>query len=326
MDWLNYHHLLYFWTVVREGGVSKAAAKLRLSQPTVSAQVKMLEGAMDERLLERQGRTLVLTEVGRVVYRYADEIFTAGRELQDALKGRPSGRALPFAVGVANAVPKLIAYRLLRPVVDGPEAVHLTCREDHPDQLVAQLAVHALDVVISDSPAAPHVRVKVFNHLLAESGTTFFAAGPLARRLRRRFPRSLNDTPTLLPTINTAHRRALDQWFESEDLRPAVTGEFEDSALLKAFGESGRAVFPAPTVIEREVCRRYRVAVVGRVPGVRERYYAISIERRLKHPGVVAIAATARTELAPQVRAQRTTRTGTGHRFRAPSATLPGKR
>jgi len=297
MDWLNYHHLLYFWTVVREGGVSKAAEKLRLSQPTISAQVKMLEGALGEALLERQGRTLALTEIGRVVYRYADEIFTTGRELQETLKGRPSGRALQFTVGVANAVPKLIAYRLLRPAIEGPEAVRITCREDHPDQLVAQLAVHALDVVISDDPAAPHVRVKVFNHLLGESGTTFFAAGPLARRIRRGFPRSLNDTPTLLPTINTALRRALDQWFEAEDLHPPVAGEFEDSALLKAFGESGRAVFPAPTAIERDVCRHYRVAVVGRTPKVRERYYAISAERRLKHPGVLAITATARTEL-----------------------------
>lgn len=297
MEWLNYHHLLYFWTVVREGGVSKAAAKLRLSQPTISAQVKMLEGSLGERLLERQGRTLVLTEAGRVVYRYADEIFTAGRELQETLKGRPSGRAIQFTVGVANAVPKLIAYRLLRPAIEGPEVVQITCREDDPDQLVAQLAVHALDVVISDTPAPSHVRVKVFNHLLGESGTTFFAAGPLARRIRRRFPRSLNDTPTLLPTVNTALRRALEQWFEAEDLHPPVAGEFEDSALLKAFGESGRAVFPAPTAIERQVCRHYRVAVVGRAPSVRERYYAISAERRLKHPGVLAITATARTEL-----------------------------
>ncbi len=297
MEWLNYHHLLYFWTVVREGGVSKAAAKLRLSQPTVSAQVKMLEGSLGERLLERQGRTLALTEAGRVVYRYADEIFTAGRELQETLKGRSSGRAIQFTVGVANAVPKLIAYRLLRPAIEGPEAVQITCREDHPDQLVAQLAVHALDVVISDTPAPSHVRVKVYNHLLGESGTTFFAAGPLARRIRRRFPRSLNDTPTLLPTVNTALRRGLEQWFEAEDLHPPVAGEFEDSALLKAFGESGRAVFPAPTAIEREVCRHYRVAVVGRAPSVRERYYAISAERRLKHPGVLAITATARTEL-----------------------------
>lgn len=297
MDWLNYHHLLYFWTVVREGGISKAAAKLQLSQPTVSAQVKMLEHALGERLFQRKGRTLVLTEVGRVVDRYADEIFTIGRELLETLKGRPSGQAPQLTVGVADAVPKLVVWLLLRPATQGADAVRVTCREGDPDQLVAQLAMHALDVVISDTPAAPHVRVKVFNHLLGESGTSFFAGAKLARRLRRRFPRSLNGAPTLLPTANTALRRSLDEWFDSEDLRPMVAGEFEDSALLQVFGEMGRTVFPAPTAIEREVCRNYRLAVVGRTSAVRERYYAISAERRLKHPGVVAITSAARREL-----------------------------
>ena len=297
MDWLNYHHLLYFWTVVRDGGVSKAAEKLLLSQPTVSAQVKMLEDALGERLFQRKGRTLVLTDVGRVVDQYAGEIFTLGHELVETLKGRPSGRASRLTVGVANAVPKLVVYRLLRPATEGADAVQITCREGHPDQLVAQLAIHTLDVVISDQPAAPHVRVKVFNHLLGESGTSFFAGSALARRLRRRFPSSLDGAPTLLPTSNTALRRALEQWFETEDLHPKVVGEFEDSALLEAFGEAGRAVFPAPTAIERDVRRTYRVAVVGRTPAVRERYFAISAERRLKHPGVVAITSAARTKV-----------------------------
>src|SRR3990170_1001165 len=297
MDWLNYHHLLYFWTVVREGGVSKAAEKLRLSQPTISAQVKMLEDALGERLFQRRGRTLVLTDVGRVVDRYADEIFTIGHELLETLKGQPSSRAPQLTVGVANAVPKLVVYRLLRPATEGTEAFQIACREGHPDQLIAQLATHTLDVVISDTPAPPHVRVKVFNHLLGESGTTFFAGSPLARRLRRRFPRSLNDAPTLLPTFNTALRRALEQWFEAEDLHPTVAGEFEDSALLKAFGEAGRAGFPAPTAIERDVCRHYRVGIVGRTSAVRERYYAISAERRIKHPGVAAVTSAARTKV-----------------------------
>ena len=297
MDWLNYHHLLYFWTVVREGGVSKAAEKLRLSQPTISAQVKMLEDALGEHLFQRKGRTLVLTDVGRVVDRYADEIFTIGHELLETLKGQPSSRAPQLTVGVANAVPKLVVYRLLRPATEGTEAVQITCREGHPDQLIAQLATHTLDVVISDTPAPPHVRVKVFNHLLGESGTTFFAGSPLARRLRRRFPRSLNGAPTLLPTFNTALRRGLEQWFEAEDLHPTVAGEFEDSALLKAFGEAGRAVFPAPTAIERDVCRHYRVGIVGRTSAVRERYYAISAERRIKHPGVAAVTSAARTKV-----------------------------
>jgi LysR family transcriptional activator of nhaA len=280
---------------VREGGISRAADKLRLSQPTISAQVKALEGALGERLFQRKGRTLVLTDIGRVVDRYADEIFTVGHELLETLKGRPSGRAPQLTVGVANAVPKLVVCRLLRPATEGTGAVRLTCREGHPDQLISQLATHTLDVVISDTPAPPHVRVKVFNHLLGESGTTFFAGSALAHRLRKRFPHSLNGAPTLLPTSNTALRRAIEQWFEAEGVHPKVVGEFEDSALLKAFGEAGRAVFPAPTAIERDVCLNYRLAVVGRTSAVRETYYAISVERRLKHAGVVAITSAART-------------------------------
>lgn len=297
MDTLNYHHLRYFWTVVREGGISRAAEKLRVSQPTISAQIKMLEDALGERLFQRKGRTLVLTEVGRVVDRYADEIFTVGHELLETLKGRPSGRAPQLTVGVANVVPKLVVYRLLRPATEGAEAVQIACREGHPDQLIAQLATHALDVVISDTPAPPHVRVRVFNHMLGESGTSFFAGSALARRLRARFPRSLTGTPLLLPTFNTALRRGLEQWFNAEHLHPAVAGEFEDSALLQAFGEAGRAVFPAPTAIEQDVCRHYRVGIVGRTAAVRERYYAISVERRITHPGVAAITSAARTKV-----------------------------
>ena len=296
MQWLNYHHLFYFWTVVREGGVSKAAAKLRLSQPTVSAQVKLLERALGERLFQRKGRTIVLTDVGRLVDRYADDIFTTGRELLETLKGQPPGRAPQLTVGVADAVPKLVVRLLLRPATEGPDAVRLSCREGHPDQLVAQLAAHALDVVISDRPAS-HVRVRVFSHLLGESGTTFFAGAQLAARLRRRFPRALTGAPVLLPAADTALRRSLELWFETEGLRPQIVGEFEDPALLNVFGEDGRAVFPAPTAIEREIVRSYGLAVVGRTTAVRERYYAISAERRLKHPGVVAITSAARTEV-----------------------------
>jgi LysR family transcriptional activator of nhaA len=294
---LNYHHLLYFWTVAREGGISKAAEKLRVSQPTISAQIKILEDTLGERLLQRQGRALVLTDIGRIVDRYATEIFTAGSELMETLKGMPSGRAPRLAIGVANAVPKLVVYRLLRPATEGADPAQITCSEGDPDQLVAQLATHHLDVVISDAPAAPHVRVKVFNHLLGESGTTFFAGTTLANRLRRRFPASLTGAPMLLPTINTSMRRALEQWFESGGVRPIVAGEFEDPALLTTFGERGRAVFPAPTAIEGEVRRNHRVAVVGRTSAVRERYYAISAERRLTHAGVVAITSAARTEV-----------------------------
>lgn len=297
MEWLNYHHLLYFWTVAREGGVSKAAARLRLSQPTVSAQVRMLEEALGERLFDRQGRTLVLTEPGRLVYRYADEIFVIGREMLETLRGRPAGRPLQLTVGVANAVPKLIVYRLLRPAAALAEPVHLVCLEESLERLVAQLATHALDVVISDAPAPPSVRVKVFNHLLGDSGVAFFGPARVAARLRRRFPDSLQDEPLLLPTPNTALRRGLDAWFDARGLRPRVTGEFDDSALMKAFGHGAGVAFPAPAAIEREVCRFYGVRVIGRVEDVREPYYAISAERRLTHPGVLAITGAAKTEL-----------------------------
>lgn len=297
MDWLNYHHLFYFWTVAREGGVSKAAATLRLAQPTVSAQIKQFERAIGQTLLERQGRRVVLTETGRIVFRYADDIFTLGRELQETLKGRPAGRSLKLRVGVANAVPKLIVYRMLRPATEGGEAMQLTCHEGQPDQLLALLATHALDVVISDAPAPSHLHVKVFSHLLGESGTTFFAVSALARKVRRGFPQSLQDVPMLLPTPATVLRRALEQWFDALHIRPRVGGEFEDSALMKAFGEAGTAVFPAPTAIAHEVCRHYGVVAIGRTDEVRERYYALSAERRVTHPGVAALTTAARLEV-----------------------------
>src|SRR5215218_6855021 len=225
MEWLNYHHLLYFWTVVREGGVSRAAEKLRLAQPTVSAQVKLLEDTLGESLFDRQGRRLVLTDTGRIVYRYADEIFGIGHELMETLKGRTPGRPLQLTVGVANAVPKLIVHRLLQPAfMGGDQQVHLECREDSTEALLAELATHALDVVISDVPPPPHVRVKVFGHVLGESDTTFFAAAHLAAKLRRRFPQSLNDAPILLPTPSMTLRRALDQWLDAEDLHPRIVG------------------------------------------------------------------------------------------------------
>ncbi|WP_291988998.1 transcriptional activator NhaR [Luteitalea sp.] len=297
MEWLNYHHLLYFWTVVREGSISKAAVHLRLAQPTVSAQVRQFEHALGETLLERRGRQVAVTEVGRLVYRYADEIFGLGRELQETLKGRPTGRAPRLRVGVANAVPKLIVYRLLRPAIEGETPIHVMCHEGQPEVLVAQLATHTLDVVISDMPAPANANVKVFSHLLGESDTSFFATPELARRLKRGFPQSLHQAPMLLPMPATELRRTLDQWFQSLRILPAIVGEFEDSALLKAFGESGRAVFPAPSAIAPEVCRHYGVTVVGETPAVRERYYAISAERRVTHPGVVALSATARVDL-----------------------------
>jgi len=294
MDWLNYHHLLYFWTVVREGGMSRAAEKLRLSQPTISAQIKTLEAALGQRLFERRGRSLVPTDIGRVVYRYAEDIFELGGELVETLRGRPAGRGLQLTVGVANAVPKLIVSRLLQPVSRG--GVKIVCVEGNPEELLTRLATHALDVVISDTAAPPHVRVRVFNHPLGESGTSFFAPPALARRLRP-FPRALTGVAMLLPTPTTAYRRALDEWFLASAIHPRVVAEFDDSALMLAFGASAQAVFPAPTAIEREVCRQYGARVIGRTDAVRERYVAVSVERKLKHPAVLAITSTAKRSL-----------------------------
>ena len=297
MEWLNYHHLLYFWTVARHGGVSAASDELRLAQPTVSGQLRMLEDALGEKLFHRVGRRMVLTDMGRTVFRYADEIFTLGRELIDVVKGRPTGRPVRLVVGVADAVSKLIAYRLLQPALQLPEPVRIVCREDRPERLLAELSVHGLDLVLSDAPVGPAIKVRAFNHLLGECGVGFFAAPGLAKRLAGRFPGSLHGAPMLLPTETTALRRALDQWFDAQGIRPQVVSEFEDSALLKVFGQQGLGVFPAPSAIDAEVRRQYGVRLVGTTTAVRERFYAISVERRLKNPAVVAICDAARETL-----------------------------
>ncbi len=298
-DWLNYHHLLYFWTVAREGSVARAAARLSLAQPTVSAQVRALEDALGEPLFTRTGRRLVLTDVGRVVLRYADEIFATGRELLDAVRGRPTGRPIRFAVGVADALPKMIAYRLLEPAWHLDEPVQVVCREDKPERLLALLSLHELDIVLSDAPVGAGVSVRAFSHPLGECGVSLFAAPALADRYRRRFPQSLDGAPFLLPAEGSPLRRSLEQWFEQLGVRPRIVAEFDDSALLKVVGQAGHGLFAAPSVIEREVARQYRARLVGRAPSVRERFYALTVERRLRNPAALAISNAARSELFP---------------------------
>ena len=295
MDWLNYHHLLYFWTAAREGGIARAGAALHLSVPTVSAQVKALERALGEKLLEKRGRGVGLTEMGRVVYRFADEIFSLGRELVDTVKGRPTGRPARLAVGIADVVPKLVAKRLLEPALRLAAPVRLVCREDRPDRLLAELATHALDVVISDSPVPSTVRVKAFGHPLVESGVSFFAARAHAARYRRRFPASLDGAPMLLPSEGTSLRRAIDAWLGRLGLRPAVVVECADSALTNVFGEGGFGVFPSPSIVAGDLRRRYRVAEIGVADGVRETYYALTTARRIEHPAVLAVRDAARS-------------------------------
>jgi LysR family transcriptional activator of nhaA len=294
---LNYHHLRYFWAAAREGGITRAARQLHVAQPSLSAQIRQLEDALGEKLFARSGRTVVLTEMGRIAFRYADEIFGLGREMVEAFAGQPSGRPGRVRVGVANVIPKLIAYRLLEPALRSPDPVRLECLEGAPDALLAELALHHLDVVLADTPVPPNVRIQAYNHLLGECGVSIFATRKLADGRRRGFPRSLDGAPVLLPTGNTSQRRLLQQWFDAEGIRPHVVAEFEDSGLLKAFGEAGRGLFPAPSAIERDVCRHYGVAVVGRLP-VRERFYALTVQRRIRHPAVIAISERARRTLA----------------------------
>jgi LysR family transcriptional activator of nhaA len=298
MEWLNYHHLLYFWLAAKHGSVTEAAGELRLAQSTVSAQIRQLEHVLGERLFRREGRHLVLTDVGRTVYRYAEEIFGLGSELLDAVKDRPTGRPLRFNIGIADQIPKLIAHRLLEPAFALDVPVHVVCHEGKTAALLGDLATHQLDVVLTDAPLGPDTSVRAYNHLLGDTGIAIYGTAALVRQARRRFPRSLADAPLLLPTANTTLRHSLDQFLAAHDIRPQVRGEFEDSALLKVFGQAGVGLFPAPTVLEREIRRQYGVVVAGHLPDVRERFYAISVERRLKHPAVVAISAAARTSLA----------------------------
>ncbi len=293
MEWLNYHHLLYFWMVAREGSVTRAGAQLRLAQPTISGQIRALEGALGEPLFTRSGRTLVLTDFGQTVYRYADEIFSLGRELLEAVKGRPTGRPVKLVVGVADVIPKLVACRLLSPALELPEHIQLICREDSSERLLAELATNNLDLVLTDAPIPPTVRVRAFNHLLGECSVCIVGTPKLAARYRKRFPRSLDGAPFLLPTQDTTLRRSLDHWFEAQGIHPRMTGEFKDNALLKAFGHAGAGLFAIPDLTEKVVRRQYGVSVVGRVASVREQFYAISLERKVKNPAVVAITTAA---------------------------------
>ncbi len=297
MAGLNYKHLRYFWVVAKEGSIAQASQVLHLTPQTISGQLSQFEKSLGTKLFTRSGRNLVLTESGRTALEYAEDIFLLGAELEDQLSSRPAGRPLRFSVGITDVVPKLIAHRLLEPAQQLPEPVHIICREGKLDNLLADIAIHKLDMLLTDRPISPGSNVRAFNHLLGECGTTFFAAPKLAGHYRDNFPISLKDAPVLLPMRETAIRNSLNQWFDELQLHPIVTGEFDDSALMKAFGQAGVGVFTAPTVIENEVIRQYKVEIIGKTESIREQFYAISAERKLKHPAVVAIRDTARQQV-----------------------------
>ncbi len=297
LDWLNYHHLHYFWVVAKEGGITVAAEKLHLAQPTLSSQIQKLEKSMGVKLFDRVGRGLVLSDTGQMVFRYADEIFSLGRELTETIQGRPTQDVIKLVVGVPDVVPKWIVYHLLKPALTLQNRVQIVCYEGKLQELLSDLALHRLDIVLADSPSTPNLNVRAFNHLLGECGVSVLGNSALSKRYKKGFPSCLEGAPMLLPTQNTPLRRALEQWFDKQGIYPEVRHEFEDSAILKVFGQAGEGLIVAPSATESDVAAQYSLGLVGRIPEVVERYYAISVERRLKHPAVVAICESARTEL-----------------------------
>jgi LysR family transcriptional activator of nhaA len=290
-SWLNYHHLLYFWTVAKEGSIAAASKRLRLAQPTISTQIKTLEEQLGVVLFDRSGRTLELTEVGQHAFRYADSIFSLGREMVESLQ---VGGLVdpPLRVGLTQAIPKLVAYRLVRPALEADSA-NVICTEDRLSRLLPRLASHDLDVVISDAPVGPDADITAHSKLLGRSPVSFFAEPSLAKKLGRDFPRSLDGARLLLP-LHSMLRVEIDRWFEAEQVQPHIVGEFDDSAMINMFGQSGVGAFVAPSVIEAEIVQQYQVQVFGRSDAIKECFYAIFVDRRISHPGVLAITRSTR--------------------------------
>jgi len=291
---INYKHLHYFWVVAKQGGIARASERLHITPQTISGQISLLEDSLGESLFRKVGRNLELTETGRLVLSYADEIFSLGGELEEIVRNLPADRPYIFNVGVVDVVPKSIAYRLLAPALELPDPVRIVCKENSLDNLLAELALHRIDMVIADGPIPAGLGVRGFNHSLGECGISFLAVDKLAKVMRENFPQSLNAAPLLLPSgINLVQGRLME-WLDSLHIHPRIVGEFDDSALMKAFGQAGAGVFVAPSAIAEEVAKQYGVQIVGNTEDVREQFYAISIERRIFHPAVAAITETAR--------------------------------
>ena len=290
---INYKHLHYFFVVAKEGSIARASELLHLTPQTISGQLSVLENSLGEALFSRSGRNLELTEIGRLVLSYADEIFSLGGELEEMVRNLPSERQLIFKVGVTDVIPKSIAYRLLEPAFEVSESIRIICREGDTNALLAELAVHKLDLVIADQPIPANINVRGYNHALGGCGISFFATPDLADRLSGEFPDCLNAAPLLLPGDTNAARNHLIQWLDEHHIYPRIIGEFDDSALLKAFGQGGKGVFFAPTAIADEVAIQYGVQVIGQTDKVKEHFYAISVERKISHPAIAAINETA---------------------------------
>ena len=297
MEWLNYHHLFYFWLSAKTGTISAAAEALHLARPTVAAQIKDLERTMGQDLFEKQGRELGLTEFGNQVYQYAEEIFSIGHELKEFIKTGKQGKRKVFSVGISDVVPKHIVYEVLMPALKLEEAPRIICTEGKLDELLGDLAKHSLDLVLSDAPAPANLEYKVYNHKLGECGLSMLAVPLLVNKYKKNFPKSLTDAPCLLPASNTALRRSLDIWMDEKEIYPDIVAEFVDSALLKVFGQAGAGIFPVPTAIEAPIKKQYGVQMVGRIPDVLDKFYAISAEKRVHHEATLLIVNQARKQL-----------------------------
>ncbi len=294
---LNFLHLFYFWTVVRQGNISAACESLHVTQPTISTQIRKLEKSLRQQLFDRSGRGLALTDVGKMVFDYADDIFAVGREMLGALRGLPHDRSLKLMVGIPMVISKLIVYRLLEPILHFPQSVQIVCHEAPLETLIADLIQHRYDVILSDAPVSPHSRTRSFSHPLGSCGVSICASRELGARIRRRFPESLDGAPILLPTANTELRRAMDRWYDERGFVPRIVGEFDDSALIKEFGQAGAGVFPIPSAVLNEVKQQYRVQLVGQLEDIKLQFYAITLERKMTHPAVVAISQGAKEGL-----------------------------
>jgi len=293
VDWLNYHHLQNFWLVAREGSVQRASEILHVTPASVSVQVKQLERALKVKLFKKQGRGLALTEIGEQVAEYASEIFGTGRELMEMIRGKPVGRQQELRVGIRDVMTKLVAFRLLQPALEMDEPVKLVCQEGDMSQLVADLAIHKLDVILTDTALDPVYKVQAYSHRLGESDVVIMGTKDLAKKYKPDFPASLDGAPFLLPVNSTLLRRSLDQWFNDHGVRPVVKGEFDDSAMLKIAARHGVGLFAIPISIQDDVSEIYGMREVGMVSGIKERFFAISVERKLKHPAVIAIRSKA---------------------------------
>lgn len=296
IEWLNYHHLLYFWAVAKEGGLRRASEKLHVSEPSISAQLRLLEEELGDKLFLRKGRSLVLTEMGQFALGYADEIFSLGSEFIAAVRGQEPDRkrALRFTIGVGDSFSKLLTYEILKPVFHMDRRVQLICREGKADELVAQLAIHRLDAVLADEPATGSLKFKVFSHLLGKSTVSVCAPRKFAPALRNGFPQSLHQAPALLPTPNTSLRRSLDEWFHAAGIQPRIVAEFEDGALMKVAAANGEGFIAVPTLTVPECVTRFRLAEIGRLEACSDVFYLITGERRITHPAVRVLSEHAR--------------------------------